>query len=195
MSPSRRRSPITRDQILQVILVRFKNLKQILMKIYQVHTLKHSGITRCEIARQLNLSIYQVGHAVRTQDLTPKKRKGRKCKLSEEQVDELEAFIRSSRSSRHMAYVEIAAGPFRHWGVSEFVIQRALQRKGYSRCRAEAKPRLTEKTKNARKEWAEAHINWTLRDWSSILWTDETWATDGQCSGTFVTRMVGDITF
>ena len=141
MSPSRRRSPITRDRILQVILVRFKNPKQILMKIYQVHTLKNSGITRCEIARQLNLSIYQVGHAVRTQDLTPKNRKGRKCKVSKEQVDELEAFLRSSRSSRQMTHLEIAAGPFRNWGVSEFVIQRALERKGSSRCRAEAKPR------------------------------------------------------
>lgn len=82
MSPSRRCSAMTRDQIIQMILVRYKNLKKILMKIYQVYSLKDSGITRCEIAKQLNLSIYQFGHGVRTQDLTPQKRKGRECKLS-----------------------------------------------------------------------------------------------------------------
>ena len=147
MNPSRRRSPMTRDQILQVILVQYKSPKQILMKIYQVHTLNDSGTTRCEIAKHLNLSIYQVDHAVRTQVLTPEKRKGRKYKLSETQIDELEEFIPSSRSSRQMTYLEIAAGPFRHWGVSKFVIQRALKIKLYSRCRAEAKPRLTEKPK------------------------------------------------
>ncbi|KAI0996134.1 hypothetical protein K3495_g12047 [Podosphaera aphanis] len=31
-----------------------------------------------------------------------------------------------------------------------------------------------------RREWAEADKDWTVEDWMAILWTDETWATDGQ---------------
>ncbi|VDB89860.1 Bgt-50797 [Blumeria graminis f. sp. tritici] len=32
------------------------------------------------------------------------------------------------------------------------------------------------------REWAEAHLNWTYDDWSSVLWTDETWVEDGRHS-------------
>ncbi|VCU40277.1 Bgt-50357 [Blumeria graminis f. sp. tritici] len=36
-----------------------------------------------------------------------------------------------------------------------------------------------------RREWAEAHIDWTYEDWTSISWTDKTWVEDGrtECDG------------
>ncbi|VCU39791.1 Bgt-51836 [Blumeria graminis f. sp. tritici] len=31
-----------------------------------------------------------------------------------------------------------------------------------------------------RREWAEAHLNWTYENWTSVLWIDETWVEDGR---------------
>ena len=49
---------------------------------------------------------------------------------------------------------------------------------------------MTEKSKLRRKEWVEAHADWTVEDWENILWTDETWTSDGRFTLLFVTRMV-----
>lgn len=89
-----------------------------------------------------------------------------------------------------MTFIELATGPFQHWGVSENLIRKVLKDRGYSRHRAKEKPRMTEKSRLRRKEWAEAHVDWTVEDWESILWTDETWTTDGRFTSLFVTRKV-----
>ncbi|KAI0995952.1 hypothetical protein K3495_g12230 [Podosphaera aphanis] len=43
-----------------------------------------------------------------------------------------------------------------------------------------------------RREWAEARKDWTVEDWMAILWTDETWATDGQHKRDWLTRKAGE---
>ncbi|KAI0997625.1 hypothetical protein K3495_g10559 [Podosphaera aphanis] len=54
------------------------------------------------------------------------------------------------------------------------------------------KPPLSEEVKRKRREWAEAHKDWTVEDWMATLWTDETWATDGQHKRDWVTRKIGE---
>lgn len=55
---------------------------------------------------------------------------------------------------------------------------------------ARLKPPVSQKTMKTRREWAEAHLNWTYEDWTSVLWTDETWVEDGRHSREWVTRSV-----
>lgn len=89
-----------------------------------------------------------------------------------------------------MTYFELVTGPFRHLGVSERVIQSELQKRGYRRHPAVRKPPIGQETMSKRKEWAEAHLEWTIADWEKILWTDETWTRDGNHRREWVTRLV-----
>ena len=75
--------------------------------------------------------------------------------------------------------------------MSERVIQNELKKRGYVRHPAPKKSPLSEEVKRKRREWAEAHKDWTVEDWMAILWTDETWVSDGQHKRDWVTRKVG----
>lgn len=57
---------------------------------------------------------------------------------------------------------------------------------------ARRKPPISEKNRRARLAWAEAHRNWTFDQWALIFWTDETWATGGRHTRTWVTRRPGE---
>jgi transposase len=91
-----------------------------------------------------------------------------------------------------MSYYQLANGPFEAWGVTEHVIRRALQRRGYARRVAQAKPPLTCDIKDLRLEWAQQHVNWEPWQWWRILWSDETWVTGGRHRRRWVTRKAGE---
>ncbi|POS84576.1 hypothetical protein EPUL_002798 [Erysiphe pulchra] len=155
-----------------------------------IYGLRDAGKSHDEIASQLKISLCQVGHALRRGKVTPRKRNGRLPIFSSDDVDEIENFVRSSLMNRKMTYLELATGPFRYLGVSERIIQSELRKRGYRRHPAHKKPPVSEQTKTIRKEWAEAHVYWTVESWISILWTDETetWVKDSEHSGEWITR-------
>ena len=157
----------------------------------RIFALHDHSFNQVDIARGLNITRRQVGYALNKKDSpTPSKRSGRPSSLSEDQVDELEAFVVSSRAGREMSYFELARIQFIDWNVSEDVVRRVLRLRGYERRIAQPKPPLTPDHMRRRKRWAEEHLSWTVEDWSKILWTDETWVT-GQChSKIWVTRKV-----
>ena len=99
----------------------------------EIRTLRRHGLSLKNIANELGHTMRQVQTACAREDENPKPRKGGATKLSAEQVDELEAFIRESSENREMSYLELAIGPFSHWRCSERVISNALKKRGYSR--------------------------------------------------------------
>jgi transposase len=48
-----------------------------------------------------------------------------------------------------------------------------FRRLGYRSYAAANKPALTKSQKEARVKWAKEHVNWTLEQWKSIMWSDE----------------------
>ncbi|KAI0994507.1 hypothetical protein K3495_g13675 [Podosphaera aphanis] len=91
-----------------------------------------------------------------------------------------------------MTYFELANGLFKHLGVGERVIKIELEKRGFKRYTALNKPTTSPEIRRKLREWAEVRIDWTLEQWMSILWSDETWATDGHHSRRWVTRKPGE---
>ncbi|KAF1965969.1 hypothetical protein BU23DRAFT_335879 [Bimuria novae-zelandiae CBS 107.79] len=106
----------------------------------QIRTLRLAGHTYPFIANLLKVSERQVACAITSARVTPKKRTGRPPSLTNEQVDQLEEFVKSSREGRQ-------------------VIRNALRSRRYTRRVALAKPPLTKKNRQLRLAWAKAHAN------------------------------------
>jgi len=78
------------------------------------------------------------------------------------------------------------------YGVKKDAIRTALLREGFYRRLAMRKPPVSEANRVKRLNWALEHVNWTMEQWYSILWTDETWITGGKHTRTWVTRRAGE---
>jgi transposase len=158
----------------------------------QIRTLRGIGLTYERIASHLKVSYQQVQRACQAEQSTPKKHTGRPSKLSQEQVDELIAYIRQSRETRRTSYLRLATKVFPHWGVGEYAIRSSLRRAGYRRYIALAKPPLSEANRQKRLDWAREHIQWTPEQWYTVLWSDETWVNGTRHRKTWVTRQIGE---
>ena len=68
--------------------------------------------------------------------------------------------------------------------VSVQTVRRRLHEKGFKGCVAVKKPKLTDKHKKKRLAWEKERKTWSTKDWSKILWSDESsfelWRTRGR---------------
>ena len=162
-------------------------------KIIAIQTLKRYGLKQNEIAAEVGCTRRQVQSAVRPLKSIGSRPPGPKPRLSTEQIDVLEEFVRSSPEGRTMSFLELSMhNQFAHWNCSEQLIRKALKTRGYKRYVARAKPPLTAVNKAKRLTFAHAHASWTHADWRRVLWTDESWVSGGRHTRTWVTRKVDD---
>lgn len=141
--------------------------------------LAEAGHTHALIQEQTGLSLRQISYTIASNHAMPQKRSDRPPKLQPDQVDELVTFVCQSRATRQMIYLALASH-FRAWEVSEYTIRYASRGRGFTRCVTLAKPPLSQANKEVRLRWAIEHAEYTLNQWSRILWTDETWVTGGR---------------
>lgn len=71
-------------------------------------------------------------------------------------------------------------------------IRKALDLEGYRRYAATKKPFLTQAQKDARLQWALEHVEWSDRQWSRVLWTDEASIRCGYFGQIYVTRKASE---
>lgn len=57
--------------------------------------------------------------------------------------------------------------------VSPRTVRRVLKRNGLVARRPAKKPAISQNNRKARLAFAKAHLNWTVADWSSVIWSDE----------------------
>ncbi|KAI1006616.1 hypothetical protein K3495_g1605 [Podosphaera aphanis] len=174
--PISRRAPyLTRDQRLQIL------------------TLYRTGLSNSEIADQLEVTILRVRSTVRSGRAFPQPRTGRPQQLNSAQVDELEAFVCSSRETRQMSLLELALH-FRRSSAGEYAIWNALRKRGYERRLPRSTPPLSENHRAVRIWLSEQHLNWR-QEWSRVLWSDDIFINDGQIMSGYVTRKISLIFF
>ncbi|KAI1005570.1 hypothetical protein K3495_g2647 [Podosphaera aphanis] len=87
-----------------------------------------------------------------------------------------------------MSYFKVAHSVFPHLEVGEDVIRNEMKKRGFSRRIAQPKPPLNSENKAKRRHFARDDLHWTVNDWMNVLWTDETWVTDGRHTRCWVTR-------
>ena len=58
--------------------------------------------------------------------------------------------------------------------ISEQTIRRRLQENGIAKHKAVNRPCLTKKQIAARLKWAQEHRDWSVEQWQSVIWSDET---------------------
>ncbi|KAF2139894.1 uncharacterized protein K452DRAFT_231187 [Aplosporella prunicola CBS 121167] len=121
--PARRtkRPDLSRDQRLQVL------------------TLRSASMSYEQISRHLGITMRQVQNACTAGHPTPTKRKGRPRTLTDDQIDELEQFVCSSRANSILSYQKLSTGPFAHWNASADAIKNALHSRGYKKRSTRAK--------------------------------------------------------
>ncbi|KAI1003685.1 hypothetical protein K3495_g4523 [Podosphaera aphanis] len=146
------------------------------------------------IAERLEITHIQVRFALNTTKLTPKKSSGRNPLLSSPKIDEVEAYITSSQEGRQMLYFEVANFVFLHFGVSEKLIEREMKKRGYTRRIAASKSPLVPENLRKRYDFVRNHPYWEKEDWMRVLWTDESWVTDGRHTRCWITRKMRSTT-
>jgi transposase len=142
-----------------------------------------------DIRRFTGFTIRQIQTAC-TERATPRKGTGAPRVLTQAQIEELVEFVCASAKNRRMSYEQLATTL--EFGVGRKAIRNALEREGFHRRLAMRKPPISEKNRQARLAWALEHKDWTMEQWFSILWTDETWITGGRHTRTWVTRRPGE---
>lgn len=140
-------------------------------------TLAQEGLSYRAIGRRLGVSHTSVMRVVRrfeaTNDYSRRHGQGRsrKTTLMQDRFIQLRGLRERFVTSRNL---QVQLNATHNIQISLSTVRRRLAERGLKfRIPARA-PKLTESHRRARLEFARHHVNWTLRDWEHVLFTDET---------------------
>lgn len=121
-------------------------------------------ISRTSVRRIIHQSEYE-------EPRTPPRPKGRPAVYTTRKRIRLVDRLRLSAENRRLPLDQLASLEDLHYDIR--TLRKALEKEGYTRRIARAKPLLTKIQKERRLQWAQAHVDWSDRQWSRIIWTDE----------------------
>lgn len=143
----------------------------------QVLALLRRRVRQCDIARQLNLSRFAVRRVVQrfreTGGFVRRHGSGRR-RCTSERDDRF--IVSTSLRNRFSNAVEIRQElqAVRGTTASDSTIRRRLTEKKIAAHRAATGPRLTVEHRRSRLQFARDHVDWTLDQWRTVLFSDET---------------------
>ena len=138
-----------------------------------IHLL-HSGLSICQIASQLSLSIGTVSN-IRSKHCPglANPSGGRPPKLSASDIRHA-LHLFSSRKAENAVQVTQALRDVGGTSLSASTIRRHLKRAGLKAVIKKKKPLLTARHRKSRLELALGHRHWTVDDWKRAMFSDET---------------------
>uniref|UniRef100_A0A4W6CU69 Transposase Tc1-like domain-containing protein n=1 Tax=Lates calcarifer TaxID=8187 RepID=A0A4W6CU69_LATCA len=142
----------------------------------KIQILSQEGYSCCQIARKCRCSPSTVGYTLqknrRTDSTDDKPRSGRP-RVSSARNDRI--LIHMCRENHRMASQELQQQWSNQTGVqcSTCTVCGRLLDHGLRSYKAVKKPLINERQRLARCCWAQAHKNWTARNWKKILSSDE----------------------
>lgn len=142
----------------------------------QVVALLEQGLSQRVVAAQLRLSQSAVSRVYRRFRETGAFNRRPRTSRHRCTSDRDDRFIVStSLRNRHLTGVDVQQQLRRVRGVavSEWTVRRRLKAANLTPKRAATGPKLTAAHRQARLQFAREHINWTIAQWQSVLFTDE----------------------
>lgn len=142
----------------------------------QVVALLEAGHSQRQVARELNISQSAVSRVYRrfqeTGAFTRRQQTNRRRCTSERDDRFIVSF---SLRNRHLTGVDVQQELRRVRGVtvSVWTVRRRLKKANLTPKRPARGPKLTPVHRQVRLQFARDHLNWTVEQWSSILFTDE----------------------
>lgn len=143
----------------------------------QVIALLQSGMRQCDVARQLNLSRFRVRRVyqrfLQTGGYIRRRGSGRiRCTSERDDRFIVSTSLRNRFSNAVQLQQQLQAT--RRRAVSVSTVRRRLKEKDIMSRRAATGPKLTAQHRQARLQFGREHVNWTLAQWSAVLFSDET---------------------
>lgn len=140
----------------------------------QVVALFSEGLTQRTVARQLGMSQSTVSRVFRGEGSYNQRPRPGRSRCTSDRDDRF--IVTSMLRNRHLTGVDVQQNlrDVRGVAVSEWTVRRRLKEANLTPRRPATGPKLTPHHRQARLTFVRNHLNWTLEQWRSVLFTDET---------------------
>ena len=132
-----------------------------------------SGLSLREIGRELNISYCLVYKIKKRNDIEEKCNKNGRKKIFTTRDQRIISRLIMTNKAKSAHDVKKQLNNAQGTVVSTRTVQRELKRIGFKAKKKIKKPLLTPKHRKQRLEFAKKYENWTLAEWSKVIWTDE----------------------
>ena len=119
-----------------------------------------------------------------------KKRSGRPSKVSERDIRQLR---HTAEADNDLCLAELSTPSKSGHNLYRNTTRKILRKTGIFRQKARVKPYLSPAHRKARRKWCEEHKDWSIDEWRSVIWTDEsTFEVSKDSRVAWVSRRVGE---
>ena len=142
----------------------------------QVVALLQQGLSQRTVAAQLHLSQSAVSRVYRRfQETGAFNRRPRASRHRSTSERDDRFIVTTALRNRHLTGVEVMQELSRVRGVavSEWTVRRRLKKANLTPKRPATGPKLTAGHRQVRLQFAQEHLNWSVEQWQSVLFTDE----------------------